>query len=426
MLQYILYHTPLFYFIQSIWRDEAFSYFMSLPSAFSIIQNTAQDFNPPFYYLTLHFWIAIFGKSDIGLRLLSFLPHVGSTYIAYLLSRRFFSNRFSVFVALFTFFNPMLLYYAFEIRMYSFYALFTFASIYFLIQKQWKWYVFSAVLGLYTHSFFPLVIVSFAIYFLFVNHSGKKIFLRILQPLIFYLPWMPILLNQFIRSKDSWIFPVDFQLVKSVLGNIFTSYEGTPGDIWHYTGLLSLFIFAFFVFGIMKKPKTALLFFIPIVIPLLLVLTYSFIRRPIFVNRYLIFVAVFEILGVSFGIWVIKNRIIRNIAVAAWFSLILLINLFLPPFHKKTDFKMTFAEINSFSTKNDYVYAKTPISFLESAYYYIYPENVFIYNPNDITIPSYIGTTVVFPLASQKTFPPAPSRTFLIADDGTYDIVISR
>lgn len=426
MLNFLIYHTPFFYLIQSIWRDEAFSYFMSLPPLVTVIRNTAHDFNPPLYYLLLHYWILLVGKSDIGIRLLSFFPHIGSTYISFLFAQKFFSNRFAWFVAVFTFFNPMLLYYGFEMRMYSYYALFTFATVYFLYERKWKWYIVSAVLGLYTHSFFPLILLSFILYFVVVKHSGRKILLTILLPFLFYLPWIPILLNQFLRSKDSWIFPADLQLIKSVLGNIFTSFEGTPGGLWPYTAWLSLLICIFLLSGLLRKREKALFFIMPLIIPLVIVLGYSVFKRPIFVNRYMIFVAVFEIFGISYGIWTIKNRLLRNITAGLWLGLIIFINIYLTPFHKKTDFKMTFREINSFATKKDFVYTKTPISLLESAFYYSYPEKVSILNPNNIAIPSYIGTTVVFPHASQTSLPPAPSRTFLISDDASYEMVISQ
>src|SRR3989338_2243139 len=119
MLEFFFFHTPVFYLIQSLWRDEAFSYFMALPSIGQIIVNTAADFNPPLYYIFLHLWIVFISSSDIGMRILSFIAHAFTVYFAFLFGRVLFSRRVAFFVAVFIFFNPMLLYYAFEIRMYS-------------------------------------------------------------------------------------------------------------------------------------------------------------------------------------------------------------------------------------------------------------------------------------------------------------------
>lgn len=426
LANFIFYHTPIFYLTQSIWRDEAFSYFMAKPNIIQVIINTAHDFNPPLYYLLLHVWINIVGQSDEGLRLLSFVAHLGSVYIAYLFAQKVMSKRFAAFVAAFTLLNPMLLYYAFEMRMYSFYAFFTFAATYFFYSKNWKWYTVAAVLGLYTHSFFPLVIISFVIYLWFIKQFNRKNIFLTLAPIIFYLPWLPVLAVQFINSKNSWLFPVDIQLITSVLGNLFTSYEGTPGNLWGWNIILSVIILIFMLIAFKHRKKDVLLFAVPIFLPLIVILGYSMLRRPLFVNRYMIFVTVFEVMAISLGVWSIKSKTLQSLSILFWLSFVIVLNFIATPFHKKTDFKTTFAEINQMAKPTDFVYAKTPIGFLESAYYFRQKEKVFVYNPMGITIPGFIGVTVVFPNISRSTFPIAPSRTYLVADDASFELIINK
>jgi len=426
LANFIFYHTPIFYLIQSVWRDEAFSYFMAKPNVLRVITNTAHDFNPPLYYVLLNFWMKFVGQSDEGLRMLSFLAHIACVYIAFYFASKLFSKKFAFFVAAFTFFNPMLLYYAFEMRMYSFYALFTFASVYCFYIKNWKWYTISTVLGLYTHSFFPFIPVSFLIYLKLTGSLTRKIIYSTLKPFLFYLFWLPILVIQFFNSKDSWLFPVDFQLVKSVLGNIFTSYEGTPGELWPLTALLSGIIIFYCAIVLKRRKKLALYLLTPIIFPLFVILGYSILMRPLFVNRYMIFIVVFEILAISAGIFYIHKRTTRWLSMLFWLVLVVILNIIIPPYRKKTDFKTTFAEINAITTPNDFVYAKTPIGFFESAYYYKYTDKTFIYNPNNVTIPNYIGVTVVFPEISRASFPTPPSRTFLVNDDASYEMIVNN
>ncbi|MBI3955424.1 glycosyltransferase family 39 protein [Candidatus Gottesmanbacteria bacterium] len=399
---------------------------MAKPNPLQIIINTGNDFNPPLYYLLLHFWIIIAGHRDEALRLMSFVFHILTAYTAFKFSEKVFSRRFAYFVLCFTLFNPMLVYYAFELRMYSQYAFLSIASLYFIYFKNWKWYTISVVLGLYTHSFFPLIIASYTIFYWITKQLNKKNFILIFKPILFYLPWLPVIIIQFFRSYNSWLFPVDLQLVKSVLGNLFTNYEGTPGGLWKYTFFLSLFIFYFLYLGLKRFPKKSLIFLIPIFIPLALILSYSSIKQPLYVNRYLIFVTIFEIMGISLGIWSIKSKLTRSIYAVLWFMLVVYINLFLPQYLKKTDFKSTFFEVNRISTRSDSVFAKTPIGFLESAYYNKFPDKTFIFNPNNIKIPNYIGATLVFPNSSKSSLPPPPSRTFLINDDASYEVIINN
>jgi uncharacterized membrane protein len=426
MMQFLFYHTPLFYLIQSLWRDEAFSYFMAKPGVFQIIVNTAADFNPPLYYILLHFWVLLFGKSDELLRILSFIFHLGSVYISYLLAKKIFSEKFAYFVAAFTFLNPMLLYYGFEMRMYSLYALTTFASIYFLYTRQWKKYWISTIAGLYTHSFFPLIIFSYMLIYRFIPRMKKGDIIKVGIPSIFFIPWLFVLVNQFLRSKESWLYPVDLQLIKSVLGNLFTSYEGTPGGIWSGTAILSATILGFLVFLFLRQKKHALIFLTPLFVPLSIILGYSIIKRPLFVNRYLIFVTVFEVLGIVHAIYLIKNKMIRYSISLGWLVALVAINIWISPYKKKTDFKTTFAEINAKARSSDFAYAKTPIGFLETAYYFKNTDKVFVYNPDTITIPNYIGSNLLFPKSSQQFYPKPPSVTYLIDDDAHYELVIRQ
>lgn len=426
LINFLLYHTPVFYLIQSFWRDEAFSYFMAKPNILAVIENTASDFNPPLYYLILHFWLNIFGKSDEIIRYLSFIPHLITVYIAYLFALKLFSRKFALFVTAFTFLNPMLIYYAFEARMYSFYALFTICSAYFLYSKNWKWYTITTILGLYTHSFFPLILLSFLVFYFLDRKLDRRNLLLLSKPFLFFVPWLIILADQFLRSKNSWIFPVDLNLIKSVLGNLFTGYEGTPGNIWAFTAILSIVIFLFMLKSFLGNRRKALFFLLPVFVPLLLILGYSIVKRPIYVNRYMIFISVFEIFAVSLGIWSFKNRSIRYFAVFAWMLFILIFDVYIAPFKKKTDFKSTFMEINKLASDSDFAYAKTPIGFLETAYYFKNPGKAYVYNPDGISIPNYIGVTVVFPDISRSYFPQSPAKTYLINDDATYELIVNK
>ncbi len=424
---FIFYHTPIFLLIQSIWRDEAFSYFMAKPPVIQIIINTANDFNPPLYYIFLHFWVIIVGKSDELLRILSFIFYLLTIFVAYKIAKKITDNKFAYFVALFTMFNPMLLYYAFEIRMYSLFALLTLTSFYFLYVKNWKGYSLSVILGLYTHTFFLLIPFSYAS-FAFVHGkwvNKRKELINIIKPYLFFLPWMPIVISQFIKSKDSWLFPVDFQLIKSVLGNLFTNYEGTPGNWWSITFILSLLIIFFMILSLKKHRKLAISILSPIFLTLTPILIYSIIVKPVYVNRYLIFITVFEILSISLGIYNILNRRVRLAVSILWIFFSIMFNIQISPFHKKTDFKSLFNEINNHSTTKDFVFARTPIAYLESAYYYKYPLNTFIYNPNNISIPKYIGVTLIFPDVSRIDYY-SNARNFLVNDDATYQLIINN
>ena len=56
---------------QSLWYDEGFSVWLSEKSLSEIVALTAADIQPPLYYLLLHGWIKLVGKSEFALRFLS-------------------------------------------------------------------------------------------------------------------------------------------------------------------------------------------------------------------------------------------------------------------------------------------------------------------------------------------------------------------
>ncbi|OGG08125.1 hypothetical protein A3E42_04450 [Candidatus Gottesmanbacteria bacterium RIFCSPHIGHO2_12_FULL_40_13] len=425
ILNFIISHSPVFYLTQSVWRDEAFSYFMARPGTIKIIAATANDFNPPLYYILLHFWMYLAGHSEVFLRLLSFIFHLTGVYYIHLLGRKLSGKRFALFLALFYLFNPMLLYFAFEMRMYSLYALTTTATLYYFYSKDWKRYTIANILGLYTHSFFILINISLAAY-LFISKKTRKNIFRTLFPVLFFLPWIPILIIQFIKSKQSWLYPVDWQLIKSVLGNLFLAYEGTPGHLWKFTARLSAVIILLMYLSLKKRKIKPGIFVLPVFIPLILILSYSILRRPVYVHRYLIFITVFEIISVALGVAAIPNKKIRKLMAFFCILFVIYFNFYITPFRKKTDFKSTFSEINRMANEGDYAYTMTPIAFLESAFYFKNPGKTFVYNPKKIHIPDYIGVNVVFPDISKTDFPTGPSRVFLIKDDASFEVVIQQ
>src|SRR3989339_1642966 len=78
-LNFLFTHTPLFYFIQSFWRDEAYSVLLAGQPLSVIIQKSSIE--PPVYYVLLHFWIQLFGTSEIATRSLSLLGFMLATIV---------------------------------------------------------------------------------------------------------------------------------------------------------------------------------------------------------------------------------------------------------------------------------------------------------------------------------------------------------
>ena len=187
MFTWLFTKTPLIYLVQPFWRDEAFSYFLAKKNVLEIFSFSAKDFSPPLYHLVLHFWINIFGRSEIAIRSLSIIFYWAAVYVGFLILSDILKMKLkkAFFYTFLIAINPLLLYYAFEARMYSMLAFFGSLSFYSLYKKNYKLYLVSSILGLYTHYFMIFVVVSQ--YFLF--KSKKQI-----QALLAFLPWIVFVL----------------------------------------------------------------------------------------------------------------------------------------------------------------------------------------------------------------------------------------
>lgn len=72
---------------QSLWLDEAVQAITAQKSLSFIAEEIKGDFHPPLYHILMHFWVRIFGSSEIALRLPSVLFGVGTVLIVYLIAR---------------------------------------------------------------------------------------------------------------------------------------------------------------------------------------------------------------------------------------------------------------------------------------------------------------------------------------------------
>src|SRR5215210_6356260 len=204
-------HTVVKFFVESLWRDEAFSWAMAT-NGLAVLPLTARDFNPPLYYLLLYGWMQITGSSEAAMRSLSILFFVGTLWVAW----RFMVDLFGVparraapYLVLFAI-NPMLSYYAVEARMYSLLALLAATSYYAYLTKRPTLYIVSTTAGLYTHYFMLLVIACQCAGALLTGRfaEARRRIPVLAAPLILLAPW--ILTTMWLKedfSSEFWVEP---------------------------------------------------------------------------------------------------------------------------------------------------------------------------------------------------------------------------
>lgn len=432
MLNFLFTKTPLTFLTQSLWRDEAFSYLLAKKDIFQIVLLSAKDFNPPFYFLLLHFWMKIFGGLEISLRVFSLLFFWATLYVCFHFLQDILKLNLkkSLIYLLLLFINPLLGYFAFEARMYSLLAFFATLSYYSFYKKNFKLYAISTILGLYTH-YFMIFVVASQFVFLYLTSQRKRDYQRIkkiiFKPLIVFLPWFIFVLiqRQFFTSPF-WIERINLKTFINLLGIIYTGYDPSFSFYKDKIAKISLVLIIFIILWL-KSKKLAIeedkkmfiyLSLWSIGIPIFVAFISLF--KPVFLPRYLLFSTVGLVLLLVFML----ERLNR------WIKLIVIITLIAIPLdfqklqirqRQKADLRKAVREIKSLAKKDDFLYVTSELDFFVAQYYF--DENkVFIYNKSYEEIPDYVGKVLILKDKIAPSLPFYPKKAFVLKSNGSYDI----
>lgn len=195
---------------QSIWWDEAYSVLLSKMSLSQIVQATGTDVHPPLYYFILHYWVTLFGTSEVAVRLLSVLFGVLAIPMIYLVGRQLFDEKVGLVAAFILAFSSFNIYYSQEARMYSLMVLLALLSMYFFLRFLQRnnlalsaAYVLSTTLLVYSHNYGWFVVIAQNIWILSLLLLSKNRTFRLrrwvaLQAtvLVLFVPWIPVAIGQ--------------------------------------------------------------------------------------------------------------------------------------------------------------------------------------------------------------------------------------
>ncbi len=336
---------------QSLWLDEATTAKVVREYGFMQIINefSPNDFHPPLYYLVMKAWTNIFGYSEIALRFPSILFSLLAGIIIYKIA--------GIWAATFFLFNPLIIYYSQEARMYMMTVFFLSASLHFFIKIEKKPQSQNAelktqnlkdiilfnlfnILSFYTFYGSIFLIASFLLYFLY-KRKYRLFFLSILPILFVLLLISPLLLLQFKHARQSLQIVTKWSVVlgKASLKNLLLiPLKFSIGRIsfdpkilyYSISGLWTLFVFYCTSKGGLKNKLLLYLF----IFPLFLGLLFSFFSPLLQYFRFLYLIPLMSLLlaiSVKRGVY---DRAVRVI-VGVGFLFFSLIYLLLPQFHRE-------------------------------------------------------------------------------------------
>ncbi len=279
---------------QSLWLDEAVTAkVVRMIPLFQIpVQFSPGDFHPPLYYMILSVWTRVFGYGEPSLRFPSILFSLITGYVIYLIARGRFSKKVGQYAVIFFLFNPLIVYYSQEARMYSLATLFTTCSLLFFFRLQKKYsllnvflFLLFSCLNLYT--FYGTIFIVGILFIYFLKEIKNKKKSTTLLPLLFFfiltIPLLFLLKEQLINAHTAlqqiknWSLVLGKAELKN-LGLIFVKFA-TGRISWYpklsyylLAGIPTAFIWIVILQGIKKDRFLALLF----ITPLLLALCISF------------------------------------------------------------------------------------------------------------------------------------------------------
>lgn len=433
MMDFLFTRTPLRFLIESIWRDEAFSVLLAKKNIIEIVTTTVKDSNPPLYYIILHYWMFVFGTSEIYIRLLSFVFFWATMYVYYLFIKNVLKiNKFWSLVYLLLFLlNPVLNYFAFEARMYTMFAFLASLSFYFLLMRKYLPYSISLVLGFYTHYFMILVAITQILVVCFIERAAemKKFFKYFTRSALLFFPWLVYFLFQKPSFNINWILKPPTKTIFNLPSIIYTGFEPQESISANFsqiqTVLSLVFITVIITFLIHALRRNSLEKRIPATLlywsflPPLVTLAVSFFR-PVFLPRYLIFSTVGVLLFLSF--FAEKIEIHKKIFfITLLMTLTLNYNKLQIEFRQKTDFRKVANEIKGLMKNNDIVYVTSELE-LQPFQYYLGEKRVFVYNKSYAEVPWYIGRAVMTENMFINKLPFYPKKAFVLRENLSYEV----
>ena len=298
----ILLLIPAFH--SNIWFDESYSVAIVNHSFGEIWQIGSHDVHPILYYWMLKVINLIFGQNIMVYRIFSLIGIVVLGILGLTHIKKDFGKQVGLLFTFFSFFLPVMLNYALEIRMYSWTIVFvTLMAIYlyrFIKQKNLKNLILFGVFSLascYMHYYALLAagIINLGL-IIYVIRNKDKFEKKIIRSfviveaaqVILYLPWFVFFVAQALRVGSGFWITLEFpQIIYDILDFQFKGSlsQGIPLAV-----SILLYIYLLYIINKKKRKKEDIkVGLIPVGIYILIIIGVALVSRitPILYARYL-------------------------------------------------------------------------------------------------------------------------------------------
>jgi len=193
----------------SLWYDEFYSLVLASSPLQGLLATTAADVHPPLYYLLLKGWTALFGTTELALRLPSAIIGSATIYLLFVAGRRLIDARTGIIAAALLTVSPLHVYWSQQARSYALFSFLVVALTLLFLDvlegdhgRAWAYLGIGAVL-VYLHHFAWLFIGAHVLVAVVAWRSGRLDGRRIRRPVAalggivaLWLPWSLSFLQQ--------------------------------------------------------------------------------------------------------------------------------------------------------------------------------------------------------------------------------------
>ena len=198
---------------ESLWTDEMFSLSharqVDIPALLAAVEE--REAAPPLYYIVLHYWIKIFGTSEMAVRALSAAFGVLSIIALFFVVSQIYSRKTALLASALMATSMLHVLYAQEARLYMMFTFVTLLSTYFFVrwlQKPDKRYAVlygvSMVIAAYTN-YMAVVVIALLTFALLWNERYELLKKWLMIHCIVFvasLPLVPLVIAQFIGRSE--------------------------------------------------------------------------------------------------------------------------------------------------------------------------------------------------------------------------------
>lgn len=419
----------------SIGGDEPFSIYHAQMDVGSIINQLTQGNNPPFYEILLHFWIKVFGISELSVRLPSVLFSSLAVYYVFKVGKEFFNFQVGLAAGLVFTFSNFNLQLSHEARVYALFSLLTVASMYYFMNflrdpKQVKFFCLVLFLNLvliYSHyfGFFVIAIQTLSVLF-FKNNRAiilKRYGFYLLLLVVLYIPNLAVIIRRVtdFTVNGTWLSP------PNGIGHAYYMLKVFSNQPLTAVVCISILLLALVKYLVSQEwrqnnpySKVLVIWF---VFPFVFMFAVSF-WFPMFFDRYLIFVSSGYYLTIALlSIYISDLLILRY--VLSGIVVIMFVITFKPNIDNNRHVRETVAKVNEIKDNNTSVIICPSYFILNFTYYYdkdifkdvdcetvydkmvvnLEKERIFISNSSDVVAEIKTEKIVYLDAAADFSFP---------------------